>query len=188
MTLDGAMAGDMELLNQGVMMAIADDEHGRPVHFYDRARILTKGTTSRQKYLRTFFYLQQTRMEQPRGFVALVSILGFDLYKHYDRTMTKTVLAIYAVFPGELKALHVFTGSGRSVADLILPMYKHMYGKHLRMRCVIHHGTTQGLSNVRDYGLTEQHVDAVFGGVLKNQRRCEEWLGQRREIERSKHK
>mmetsp|Transcript_26076 Transcript_26076/g.71804 ORF Transcript_26076/g.71804 Transcript_26076/m.71804 type:complete len:321 (-) Transcript_26076:2172-3134(-) len=188
MTLNGAMANDEEILEHGYFISAPDDNHGRPVIFYDRTRFTTNDKEFRQKIFRCFFYFEQTRLERQRGYVAIINARDFDVYKHYDRIFTKTVLAINAAFPGEVKAIHVCMGNGRPLINLVLPAYKHLLGKRMRMRFVLHGGTSlQALNSMKHYGLTEGHVDAVFGGMLRNQKCALEWIKTRKEIEQQSH-
>lgn len=52
---------------------------------------------------------------------------GYDIYKHYDRTLTKlTVLGMQSI-PAITKSTHLCAGSGTSVvSSLTVPVYKHM--------------------------------------------------------------
>ncbi|KAL7569316.1 hypothetical protein ACA910_016859 [Epithemia clementina (nom. ined.)] len=186
MTLDGAMAEDKECLADGVMMHVEDDDRGRPVHFYDRVRMDTRSEAARKMFLRVFFYMHQIRFERPQNFVAIINGRGYDLNKHYDRKFSKDVIAVSDVFPGDVKAIHFcFDGFCRSVVNLVVPIYKHMYGKHMRMRMVFHCGNSVSeiSASIKEYGLRDVHAEAVFGGILWNPPRARAWLDERREVE-----
>ena len=207
MTLDSAMADDLDFLQEGTMMYIEDDNRGRPVHFYDRIRLDTRTETSRKLFLRVFFYVHQMRFYHPDEYVALINgrvrlfdsplcvfirlfspkpLQGFDLYKHHDRRFSRDVVAISQVFPGQVKAIHLcIDGSCKSVIDLVLPIVKHIYGKYMRMRMITHSGSkSEILASIQEYGMGEVHVEAVFGGILRNPARARIWLDKRRKLEK----
>jgi hypothetical protein len=43
--------------------------------------------------------------------------------------------------PSKTKAIHICTGSGKSVTELVLPVLKQMAGKELRLRFNLHVST-----------------------------------------------
>lgn len=136
-TLDGAMVEDVQYLEKGIIMILPDDAHRRAVLFVDRMRC-TKGVVPRDSAIRCLWYAMQAIAKQEhyqrRGYVGLMNYRGCDLYKHFDRIMTKKSVWITNCMPVRTRAVHICTGSGASVTrDLILPVLKHM----VRMlRCV----------------------------------------------------
>lgn len=83
MTLEGAMAEDVKYLEKAVLYVLEDDQHERPVVFYDRMRC-TKDVIPRDSAVRCFWYVLQTLVEksshQVRGYVVIVNYRGCDLY------------------------------------------------------------------------------------------------------------
>lgn len=114
----------------------------------------------------------------------LVKLL-LTLFQHFDRILTKKARASIASFPASIKAMHLFTGSGRSVMELVLPIFKQIAGKEIRLRMRLHAGSgTEAILRVQDFGLLEEHTNVVFGNLLSNASLAREWVNQRREIER----
>ena len=76
MTLDGAMAGDVDTLGKGIIFETFDDDHGRSVIFMDRIRC-TKEVGDRETIARCIWYathaLCQSEAVQHRGSVWLIN-------------------------------------------------------------------------------------------------------------------
>lgn len=128
MTIAGAMAPEVEYLEKAFVLKLPDDSHGRAVFYMDRIRT-TKEVAPRDSVVRCMWYVAQTMVEevryQKRGMVGISNYRGFDLYKHFDRIMTKKLLWCVKSIPVPLMATHCCTGSGASVAgDLVLPVVK----------------------------------------------------------------
>lgn len=56
MTLDGAMADDVQHMRKGFLCAVEDDAHGRPVLYYNRIRA-TREIVPREAACRCWFYM-----------------------------------------------------------------------------------------------------------------------------------
>jgi hypothetical protein len=63
---------------------------------------------------------------------------GFDIYKHFDRMLTKGLHMVTKCVPLKMKAMHVFTGSGKTVLEQVFPVLKQIIGKELRLLTNIH--------------------------------------------------
>jgi hypothetical protein len=76
MTLSGAMALDMESMEQALLMKLPDDEHGRRVLHYDRMRC-GSSAAPRDSIVRCIFYMMQVLCSsegaQRRGVVLVVN-------------------------------------------------------------------------------------------------------------------
>jgi hypothetical protein len=75
--------------------------------------------------------------------MALLAILffllqGYDLYKHFDRILSKNAIQIMNCMPARPRAVHICTGSGKSVMELVLPVLKQMGGREFRLRTNLH--------------------------------------------------
>jgi hypothetical protein len=70
-----------------------------------------------------------------RVFVMLLQ--AFD-FKHFDRILSNLFIEILNCIPAKIKAYHICTGSGKSVADLVLPVLKKMGGKDIRLHLHLH--------------------------------------------------
>jgi hypothetical protein len=66
MTQSGAMAEDMEYAEKALIAMLPDDDHGRPVVYWDRIRS-TAAVAPRASVLRCCFYLMQVLSEQERA-------------------------------------------------------------------------------------------------------------------------
>lgn len=76
MTLSGAMAPDMEYVQEALLMKLPDDEHGRVVLHYDRMRC-GRSLAPRDSVVRFKFYMMQvlcsSEIAQRRGVVIVVN-------------------------------------------------------------------------------------------------------------------
>lgn len=109
------------------------------------------------------------------------------MYKHFDRIMNRKLLKILAGIPCKTRALHFFTGSGKSVLTLIFPIIRQMAGKDLRHRFHIHAGSNSDiLADVESFGLDEAHLRAMFDGAPKSVELCGEQLVERRALEKTR--
>ena len=89
--------------------------------------------------------------------------------------------------PCKTRALHFFTGSGKSVLTLIFPIIRQMAGKDLRHRFHIHADSNSDiLADVEHFGLDEAHLQAMFDGIPKSLELCGEQLVARRVLEKSR--
>ena len=61
----------------------------------------------------------------------LAFLQGYDLYKHFDRIMTKKWFWTVKAQPVVVKGVHFVKGPGSSVSDIVLPVIKKMvrYGR-----------------------------------------------------------
>jgi hypothetical protein len=79
MSLDGAMAEDIDAFRIGVVQILPNDENGRAVFFFDRIRAV-RSLLTRDALGRCFFYLAQVLLEredvQKCGYVFVVNVKG----------------------------------------------------------------------------------------------------------------
>ena len=113
---------------------------------------------------------------------------GFDVYKHLDRIRLKK-LAYFVNFcsPIQAKALHFFCGRNKSLLTYVLPAFKYLLGKDLRIRMVVHGGTgVDYLADIKRYGLCLQKISYVLGGGFSYQNYLD-WLEAQRCKEQERH-
>lgn len=103
---------------------------------------------------------------QPKGFVFIENISGYDLYTHFDRILTKTqMILLRECFPLELKVYHVWAGnSGAWAVDLIMPVVKQLAGKHIRLRMLCHAGHDTLTAFCKTYNFRAKDMSVVIGG------------------------
>lgn len=66
-------------------------------------------------------------------------------------------------------------------------MFPSKLGKKLRLGTMLHSGSTSEISaEFKNYGLGYDHVNAVFGGAAKNGQYMQQWIENRRDIERKR--
>lgn len=71
--------------------------------------------------------------------------------------------------PIKMKAEHLLAGSANGVMSLVLPVMKHVGGKELRLRIVVHSGTdSKILESIKPYGLNSKNVSHALGGDFKH--------------------
>ena len=119
-------------------------------------------------------------------FTLFLALQGYDLYKHFDRLLTKqsSVITIECM-PIKMKAEHLLAGSANGVMSLVLPVMKHVVAKELRLRMVVHSGTDgKILESIKPYGLSSKNVSHTLGGDYKHSDFVE-WLEERKQHERS---
>jgi hypothetical protein len=68
----------------------------------------------------------------------LLLLQGFDIYKHFDRMLTKNVMMLMECLPVKIKAAHACLGSGKVVFELVHPVLKQIVGKQFRLHTNIH--------------------------------------------------
>ena len=113
---------------------------------------------------------------------------GYDLYRHYDRILSKQGWAISRCVPAEFKAVHVCQGPAeRSLFHQVaMPMLKHTAGRNARLRTKIHTGTQfQVLKEFATYGLGREQLDIAYGDLTTLLAAAKQFLEQRRKIETS---
>jgi hypothetical protein len=59
--------------------------------------------------------------------------------------------------PAKVKAIHICTGSGKSVTELVLPVLKQMAGKELRLRFNLHVSIRYAMDRNHVHGFTYRH-------------------------------
>jgi hypothetical protein len=97
-----------------------------------------------------------------------------------------------ASVPTKMRAGHLFTGSGKSVMEFVLPIIKHMVGRENRLRSRIYAGSrTEVGSRLTDFGLGETHIERYYEKAIHDES-IEEyrayWLDKRRSIEQKRAK
>ena len=97
--------------------------------------------------------------------------------------MKKAAHFVNHCIPLQAKALHIFCGRNQSLLTFALPAYKHMLGKNLRLRMVVHGGNGSSyLSNLKEYGLSAEKVRLILGASY-SEKEFSEWLDATRAIE-----
>jgi hypothetical protein len=107
------------------------------------------------------------RRGRPNGFVFIENIVGYDLYTHFDRILTKTkMIMLRECFPSSLDVYHVWSGtaSGSWVMDLIMPVIKQLAGQHIRLRMVCHRGYETLPAFCKLYNLNANNMSVIMGG------------------------
>jgi hypothetical protein len=61
----------------------------------------------------------------------------YDLYKHFDRLLSKKCMHVKNSMPCEVKDSHICTCSGKSVTEVVLPVIKQMARREHRLRLCI---------------------------------------------------
>ena len=164
LTLQGAFCDDHALIESGILSIMPHDTFGRGVLFFDRIRAIPPLAT-RQAMVRVVFYFLQVMSEDPHmqrnGYVVLMNFKGYDLYKHYDRILTKqSSVLMFECMPIKIKAEHLLTGSPNGVMSLVLPVRKHIVHQYIRLRMVVHTGTSGDklLESLAPYGISAKHL------------------------------
>jgi len=109
---------------------------------------------------------------------------GFDLYMHFDRILMKRMLDIDNAIPMCTRAIHLCTGSGVSVLSLVAPVIKHLMGRRLRHRMVLHAGSDTEINQQMElYGLQKNNIPSILGGSFTLSD-FDVWLKERKQFER----
>jgi hypothetical protein len=112
---------------------------------------------------------------------------GYNLYKHFERLLTRNNFLSLSSAPVKVRALHMCTGSGKGVMDLVLPVLKQMAGKNLRLCLHLHSGSdNELLSRLEDFGLGEMHAYSLLGRSLENREKFSVWLAERLALEQER--
>jgi hypothetical protein len=83
--------------------------------------------------------------------------------------------------PSKLKATHVCSGPGRSVAGIVIPFVKWLIPKERRMRVLHHAGFwSTVLESCSDYGLGEDSMGVVYDSYETRLKIAQEWLADMR--------
>lgn len=174
MSMTGAMAQDKDLFESGFIAIHHNDDHGRTVLFIDRVRAIPSFAT-RDATLRCLFFMihvlifDEWPSSNSKGCVCIVNIKGYDLYKHFDRLMSKhiSILLLHSM-PMKIKALHLLTGSAEGVMSLVLPSMKQVMGRECRLRMQVHAGNNDKMmESLRPYGLNRRNLSETLGGDFK---------------------
>jgi hypothetical protein len=114
-----------------------------------------------------------------------VLLQGYDLYKHFDRILTKQLtILIHDCMPCNIKATHALAGSANGVMSLVMPVLKAIISKALRLRMVFHLGSDAAvLESIKSYGLSSQNLSHVIAGGDFKHDDFLAWLEERKEEE-----
>jgi hypothetical protein len=64
---------------------------------------------------------------------------GFDVYKHFDRILTKKMILLKTCMPAKIKAVHVcLTESGKCIYEFVAPVLKYIVGQDYRLHMTLH--------------------------------------------------
>jgi len=182
MRLDGGTLSEEEVyFMQGSfesVYALPNDAHGRAVLFMDKRKSLFK-SLNRKSILRIFWYLVHAALEDPSvqlsGFV-LVFNAELSSVKEFDRGFVKNqVESIRKALPMKVCAIHVCHASG--LMKMVLPFYKHMIGKKMRLRLCVH--KTDVEAALAEYGLETESLPSILGGTYD----AKTWMVARQEEE-----
>ena len=190
LTQEGALADDGETLRKHYFKILAKDKKGRPTFYFDRSGFVTNTSAERDSVLRCFFYLYQkmaleSNSNQQLGCIAVFNARGFDMYKHYDRILTKRNCATMVALPMKVRTVHILLGSTSSVFSMLLPTVKVIMGPSIRHRLKFHQGTNKELVTVLvDNGIDETDISAIVH-ARENKDVYYAWLDQQVSEERS---
>ena len=128
--------------------------------------------------------LMQSEQVQRRGHVVILNLKGYDLYKDFDRLLTKLVFRIMATCPVKLNAMHCVTGWSSTMYNIAVPALRFLAGERLFLRGFLHCGSSTDMeTSLAPFGLGLQHVEPVFAGVVREMELIEAWLQERRRLE-----
>mmetsp|Transcript_6239 Transcript_6239/g.12474 ORF Transcript_6239/g.12474 Transcript_6239/m.12474 type:complete len:86 (+) Transcript_6239:147-404(+) len=78
-------------------------------------------------------------------------------------------------------------GPGSSVMSIVLPVFKFMFGPHLRLRTQIQSGSDYEISErLKEFGLDDCHCLPFIRGAIYNQEQCADFLKEQRRKERAR--
>lgn len=70
---------------------------------------------------------------------------------------------------------------------IVMPVFKFMFGAHLRSRTQIQAGSDYEITErLKEYGLDEIHSLPLVRGAIYNQEQCDEFLKEQRKRERAR--
>jgi hypothetical protein len=173
MTQQGALSDEVDrlTLSKGVITVQGKDEHGRAVMHYHRTRM---DKETHESILRVIFFMLHTatvadKTVQKNGFVFLASYDNYDIYKHFDRILTKkAVCMVREALPVQVKAVHICLQIfSRSFVTVVLPVLKHLLGSYVRLHMLLH--AKPGPDFVREmeqFGVNIKNIPFVLGGAF----------------------
>jgi hypothetical protein len=186
MSVEGTMGGDARAFEElgDANHVLPRDEQGRAVWFTDKSRS-TNERLSNNEQLRLFWYQAHTELEdisvQRAGFVVLANTRMTKL-SHFNRGFLKAqVMHVREALPLKLRAIHSCHVPS-FVSQFILPAFKIMLGKGLRLRLNVHVSGTLPQA-LRQYGIKEENMPVCIGGSYHFDHQA--WLAFRRELESS---
>lgn len=92
---------------------------------------------------------------------------GFDLYRHFDRLMSKHIsIILFHCMPIKFSAMHLLASTtAQGVLSLVLPSMKQVMGKECRLRMTVHTGTDwKMMETLKPFGITSRSVSEALGG------------------------
>lgn len=108
---------------------------------------------------------------------------AFDLYKHFDRILTKKSFRMLDVLPWKLKCAHYCSGPGSSVLSIVMPIIKQIMNQKTRAHTQVQSGSDmEVMEKLKEFGLDEVHALPLFRGAIYNQEQCAEFLRQQKLI------
>jgi hypothetical protein len=172
MTLKGGclMEQDAESLRLGHFCLLPPDKFGRTVLYECRGHLDDTGLDY-ASLLRAQLYMIHVALEQEtaqtNGVVIVANNRGI-LPNHFSRKHEKLLwTAVTSCLPIQVKAIHCCYP--KSFMDLFLPVLKQIFGRHLRLRHVVHDdGSESELRySLEQYGLSEESLPHPFLGSYK---------------------
>ena len=86
----------------------------------------------------------------------------------------------------KVKGFHLIAGSANGVLSLILPVFKHILTRDLRLRLVVHAGTGTTLEEgLKQFGMISKNLSDVIGGEWTTYQ-FQEWCDHQIDIEEGK--
>jgi hypothetical protein len=160
-------------LSKGVITVQGKDEHGRAVMHYHRTR-MDKATGTRDSILRVIFFMLHTatmadETVQKNGVVFLASYDKYDIYKHFDRILTKkAVCMVMEALPLQVKAVHICLPIlSHSFLNVAFPVLKHILGRYLRLHMLLHAKPGPGfVREMEQFGVNIKNIPFVLGGAF----------------------
>lgn len=111
--------------------------------------------------------LEQETAPQTNGIVVVCNNRGI-LPNHFSRKHEKVLwTAVTSCLPLQVRAIHCCYP--KSFMDLFLPVLKQIFGRHLRLRHVVHDDGSEAevMYSLKQYGLKEESLPHPFLGSYK---------------------
>jgi len=165
---DGALTPeDVEHIETGAFCLLPGDEHGRCIIYHDRSRFDRLNHLSHMSILRATWYILHVALEKDNSrengvVILMTSNCGISMFsrKHMRLSWDSLMNAI----PTRMKAFHVCHLSAH-VDSHVLPIWKKVVSKNIRMRVIIHRNKNWDLLlDLLGYGFRKEHLPPEFGG------------------------
>jgi hypothetical protein len=191
MTLHGGCLSetDVENLKLGHFCILPPDNYGRAVLYECRGHLDDTGLNY-ASLLRSQLYMIHVALEQEsaqtRGVVIVCNNRGI-LPNHFSRKHEKLLwTGIVSCLPIQVRAIHCCYP--KSYMDLFLPVLKQIFGRHLRLRHVVHEDGSEidAKYSLKQYGFEEESLPHPFLGTYKLDSNA--WVTERGKLEEERRK